>query len=448
MDSLTIAPPRAARPQLMERESLTGLPGRGALMGWLRLGGAGGMSGGMSGGTHGGTSGGTMALLLLKLDQFTALAERHGPEASETILLHVVARVRGAVPDGVRIACVALDEFAIVLPDARPDQAASLAGRLITACAAPFSAGPLIIASASVGVALGHRSGVDPDAMLHQATAALHQAKAEGGGTHRLFEPGLDQQSRQASGLQAELRSALCHDQFELNYQPQFDILTGRPCGIEALLRWHHPEMGLVSPGSFIDVAEQSGLIVPIGRWVTRAACLQASQWGDLRLSVNLSPIQLRDPNLISDIAGALAESRLPPDRLDLEITEGVFLHDTPSTISQLERLRALGVGITLDDFGTGYSSLSYLRLFPFTKLKIDRSFVTPATNDRAAGCIIRAMIDLGRTLGMRVNAEGVETLAQLNLLQAAGCDEVQGFLLARPMAAEALAGMLAATAA
>lgn len=305
----------------------------------------------------------------------------------------------------------------------------------------------MIETTVGIGVTLGHGANADPDATMDQATAALHPAKAEGAGAPRFFEPGLDQRTHHDYALQAELRSALRHNQFNLSYQPQFDILTGRPCGIEALLRWHHPEMGVVAPGTFISVAEQSGLIVPIGRWVTQAACLQAAQWGDLKLSVNLSPIQLHDPNLIYDIAAALADSGLPADRLDLEITEGVFLHDTPSTISQLERLRALGVGITLDDFGTGYSSLSYLRLFPFTKLKIDRSFVTFATNDRAAGCIIRAMIELGRTLGMRVNAEGVETPEQLSLLQAAGCDEVQGYLLARPMAAGPLARLLSAMA-
>ena len=431
MSSLLTARPRVASPPFAAQDGLTGLPGRSALLGWLRLGGI------------SDTPGGTTALVVLHLDQFSTLANRHGAETAETVLLHVVARVRGAVPDNARIACVAVDEFAIVLPETGSDQAASLAGRLIAACAAPFSTGFTIEITVSIGVALSRGGGVDADAMLHQATAALHQAKAEGGGTHRFFESGFDQRTRHDSALQAELRSALRHDQFNLCYQPQFDILTGRPCGIEALLRWHHPEMGVVAPGAFISAAEQSGLIVPIGRWVTQAACLQAAQWGDLRLSVNLSPIQLRDPNLIHDIAAALAESKLPANRLDLEITEGVFLHDTPSTISQLERLRALGIGITLDDFGAGYSSLSYLRLFPFTKLKIDRSFVTFATNDRAAGCIIRAMIELGRTLGMRVNAEGVETPEQLSLLQAAGCDEVQGYLLARPMAAGSLAELL-----
>lgn len=435
MSSLLTARPRVASPPFAAQDGLTGLPGRSALLGWLRLGGI------------SDTPGGTTALVVLHLDQFSTLANRHGAETAETVLLHVVARVRGAVPDNARIACVAVDEFAIVLPETGSDQAASLAGRLIAACAAPFSTGFTIKITVSIGVALSRGGGVDADAMLHQATAALHQAKAEGGGTHRFFESGFDQRTRHDSALQAELRSALRHDQFNLCYQPQFDILTGRPCGIEALLRWHHPEMGVVAPGAFISAAEQSGLIVPIGRWVTQAACLQAAQWGDLRLSVNLSPIQLRDPNLIHDIAAALAESKLPADRLDLEITEGVFLHDTPSTISQLERLRALGIGITLDDFGAGYSSLSYLRLFPFTKLKIDRSFVTFATNDRAAGCIIRAMIELGRTLGMRVNAEGVETPEQLSLLRAAGCDEVQGYLLARPMAAGPLTELLVAMA-
>ncbi len=431
MGSLLTARPRIASPPLAAQNGLTGLPGRSALLGWLRLGGVGNIPGG------------TTALMVLHVDQFSSLAERYGSGTADTVLHHVAAQVRGAIPDRARIACVAVDEVAIVLPETRPDQAASLAGQLVAACAALFSTGLTIGTTVSIGVTLSRGGVVDPDAMLHQATAALHQATAEGGGTHRFFESGLDQRTRHDCALQAELRSALRHDQFNLSYQPQFDILTGRPCGIEALLRWHHPEMGVVGPGTFISAAEQSGLIVPIGRWVTQAACLQAAQWGDLKLSVNLSPIQLRDPNLIHDIVAALANSKLPADRPDLEITEGVFLHDTPSTISQLERLRALGIGITLDDFGAGYSSLSYLRLFPFTKLKIDRSFVTFATNDRAAGCIIRAMIELGRTLGMRVNAEGVETPEQLSLLQAAGCDEVQGYLLARPMAAGPLAELL-----
>ncbi len=441
MDSLPTVLPRPAshpprhtprhtrRATLAIRDGVTGLPGLDALLDWLRF----------------CDAGGTLAVLLLGLDRFDRVSGQHGPDAADTVLRHVVARLRRLAPGGARLARLPGDLFAVLVADARPDQAAALAGRLVAICAPPFSAETAITCSASVGIALGHAGALDAEAMVHQATAALHQAKAEGGGTHRFFEPGLDQHTRQDGALQAELRRALSHGQFELAYQPQFDILTGQPCGIEALLRWRHPEMGVVAPGSFIVAAENSGLIVPIGRWVTRAACMEAARWPGMRLSVNLSPIQLRDPALVHDVASALADSRLPPDRLDLEITEGVFLHDTPSTISQLERLRALGVGITLDDFGTGYSSLSYLRLFPFTKLKIDRSFVSPATADRAASCIISAMIDLGRTLGMRVNAEGVETQAQLRLLQAAGCDEVQGFLLARPLAAAPLAGLLGA---
>ena len=387
-----------------------------------------------------------MALLLLGLDRFGSLADHYGLDSADTVLRHIVARLRCVAPDGARLARLPGDVFAILMPQARPDQAAALAGRLVASCAIPFGAGTAISGSASVGLTLGHAGAVDAEAMLHQAMAALHQAKAEGGATHRFFEPGLDRHTRQDAALQAELRRALRHGQFELNYQPQYDILTGQPCGVEALLRWRHPEMGIVAPGTFISAAETSGVIVPIGQWVMRAACEQIARWPGLRLSVNVSPIQLRDPGLVRDVASALADSGLPADRLDLEITEGVFLHDTPSTISQLERLRALGVGITLDDFGTGYSSLSYLRLFPFTKLKIDRTFVASAINDRAASCIIGAVIGIGRTLGMRLNAEGVETPAQLTLLRAAGCDEVQGFLLARPMAAGPLAGLLAAS--
>ena len=389
---------------------------------------------------------GPVAMVLLRLDGLEGVAVRQGRSVVDTILAHATARLRGAAPSTAVLARLDRDAFALLLPGAQPDQAIVVAGRLVAACAVPFSvAGSSLTLSASAGTALHSGTAPDPDLLLRQATAALHQARAEGGGVHRFFKPGIDLQTRQHLALQAELRRALRHQQFELDYQPQFDILTGRPCGVEALLRWRHPEMGVVAPNDFIGTAEQCGLIVPIGQWVCRVACAQAAAWPGLQLSVNLSPIQLRAPGLVQDVTDALAASGLEPSRLDLEITEGVFLHDTPFTVMQLERLRALGVGITLDDFGTGYSSLSYLRMFPFTKLKVDRSFVAPATADRAAACIIGAMINLGRTLGMRVNAEGVETPAQLRLLQNAGCDEVQGFLLARPMRAQQISDLLGA---
>ena len=264
---------------------------------------------------------------------------------------------------------------------------------------------------------------------------ALYGAKADGRGTYRFFEATMDLKMKARRELEIALRAALAAGQFDLHYQPLVNVDDRRITGCEALLRWHHPERGMISPAEFIPVAEEIGLIVPLGEWVLRKACIDAAAWPpDVKVAVNLSPIQVTNQNIVPVVISALAAAGLPAERLEIEITESVLMHNTAATMATLHKLRELGVNISMDDFGTGYSSLSYLRKFPFDKIKIDRSFISGLPDDAEAIAIVRAVAGLAASLDMTATAEGVETAAQLDMVRALGCVEMQGYLFSRPL--------------
>jgi EAL domain-containing protein (putative c-di-GMP-specific phosphodiesterase class I) len=279
---------------------------------------------------------------------------------------------------------------------------------------------------------------------MRDADIALYLAKTEGRGTVRFFEPEMDARIHIRRMLELDLRNAITRSEFELYYQPIVSLVENKIVGFEALLRWHHPVRGLVSPLDFIPVAEETGMIVAIGEWVLRTACMEAETWPDaLSVAVNLSVVQFKHGDIITTIESALAASGLPASRLELEITESVFLRDTPGTLAVLHQLRAMEIGVALDDFGTGYSSLSYLHKFPFSKIKIDQSFVRDLLTNKESMSIVRAVTGLGNSLGIKTLAEGVETLEQLNKLRNKGCTEVQGYFLSRPRPANELPMMI-----
>jgi len=287
----------------------------------------------------------------------------------------------------------------------------------------------------SVGITLCTREdGVtQPALLLSQADIALYQAKTRKRGTYCFFQPMMHAALHRRKQMERDLRRALAEGTLEVHFQPIMSIDTRRMIGAEALARWSHPEHGMVPPSEFIPLAESAGLISELGAWVLRTACAHAAQWDGLCLAVNLSPEQVRRPGLVEMVSKVLQETGLPPSRLELEITEGSLLHETTHTVTTLSRLRGLGVSIALDDFGTGFSSLSYLRRYPFTKLKVDRSFVASMAADKATAAIVQAVVSLGRSLSMRIIAEGVETEAQLTMLHTMSCDAAQGYLLGRP---------------
>ena len=311
--------------------------------------------------------------------------------------------------------------------------------------AAPFEIdGQLMAVGVSIGIAIAPHDSLDGDVLLRSADLALYRAKAEGRGCWLFFRPEMNAQSQLRRKLELDLRRALAHDEFELFYQPIVDIASLRVSGFEALLRWRHPERGLVPPDKFIPLAEEVGLIVPIGEWVLEQACLQAASWpGGKKIAVNLSPAQFASRSLVQAAADALRRSGLAASRLELEITETVMLQDTEETLATLHRLKALGVRIAMDDFGTGYSSLSYLQRFPFDKVKIDRCFTQELGVSRESGPIVRAVVSLCAGLEMVTTAEGVETEDQLARLAEAGCREAQGFLFSRPQPAGEIEEMI-----
>ena len=377
-----------------------------------------------------------LALLYLDLDKFKYINDTLGHPAGDALLEAAALRLRNCVRESDLVARLGGDEFAtLYLSPALPDAAAGLAQRIIETLSAPYQLDQRQVeVGVSIGIAIASGADIDGDTLLRNADMALYQAKANGRGTYAIFESDMEVRLRARLTVEAELRIALERSQFELYYQPVYDVQTGRSSGFEALLRWNHPTRGLVSPGQFVPLAEDMGLIRQIGGWIVRQACLDAVQlMGNDRIAVNLSPVQLEDDEIVGIVGAALAESGLNPARLELEITETALLNDSAATTAILHRLSALGLTIALDDFGTGYSSLSYLRCFPFDTIKIDRSFVSEmATRDDCAA-IVNSIVSLASKLGMRTVAEGVETEEQLKLVRDAGCTAVQGYLLARP---------------
>ena len=386
------------------------------------------------------------AVLYLDLDRFKTINDTLGHATGDRLLQAVAGRLRGCVRDGDVVARLGGDEFSILLPAvAGAEEVGALSRRIAEALSLPYVLGGHTVASGtSIGIALAPAEGGTASQMLQQADLALYQAKAEGRGTHRFYAPLMDELLRRRQQFELDLRHAVQAGEFELHYQPLFDLRSRRICGFEALLRWHHPLRGAVLPGEFIPVAEEIGLIAPLGAWVLRQACRDAAGWPEgIRVAVNLSPSQLQDPRLVGQVRAALAESGLPAARLELEITESVLLSVSPEVLGTLHGLRALGLRVALDDFGTGYSSLSCLHHFPFDKIKIDRSFVADMAAGGNALAIVRAVAGLGRDLCMVTTAEGVETAAQLEQARAQGCTEVQGYLLGHPQPAARVAAML-----
>lgn len=384
-------------------------------------------------------NGSLFALHCLDLDQFKAINDTLGHPAGDSLLIEAARRVQHAAR-GHFVARLGGDEF-VVLQRVDDDRDAidRLARDILQEMAQTVCLdGNEVVPSTSIGIAIASQDGMDSGTLLRNADLALYRAKEAGRGTYAFFEESLNERAQQRRQLETDLRLALERGEFELNYQPLFDLEHNRICSFEALLRWHHPKRGSISPVDFVPVAEETGLIVPIGAWVVREACAQAAGWpGNVRVAVNVSAVQFHRGSLSETILRALADSGLAPERLEVEITESVFLEGGDATLRLLHSLRALGVRIALDDFGTGYSSLSYLQSFPFDKLKIDRSFIQNLLTRDGATAIVHAITELANALGMETTAEGVEETAQLMELRAHGCSSVQGYLFAEPMSAE-----------
>ena len=377
---------------------------------------------------------GRIALMCLDLDRFKAVNDTLGHMAGDQLLTEVARRLKKCARKGDVIARMGGDEFAIIQDIHHPDDARHLAGRIVDAMKAPFVInGARVEVGVSVGIALAPDDGLDGNNLLSRADMAMYRAKAEGHGWC-VYQPEMDEELHRRMALEQDLRSALKNGEFELFFQPLLDLGNNAIVSFETLLRWRHPVRGLVSPLDFIPLAEETGLIVPIGEWVLKAACKAAAAWpADWRVAVNISPVQFRNRSLVNLVRKALKSSGLNARRLELEITESVILSDVKHNLQVLNDIRALGVRIAMDDFGTGYSSLSYLRTFPFDKIKIDRSFIRDLTQDKNALSIVRAITDMAQSLGVRITAEGVETEAQMEALKALNCHEAQGFLIGRP---------------
>ena len=381
-----------------------------------------------------------VAVLCVDLDLFKNVNDSFGHPMGDRLLKAVADRLRSEVRGNNLVARLGGDEFAVILAsDVSPNEASDYATRLIQILSAGYDIdGIEVVIGASIGIALSPGDGATSEELMRNADMALYRAKSDGGGVHRFFEREMDRQAQKRRDMEVDLRRAFANGEFELHYQPLVDIAADRISGFESLLRWRHPEKGMISPADFIPVAEDIGLIAPLGEWVLREACSEAVKWpAEIKVAVNLSPVQFRSRNLVQVVISALANSGLSPRRLELEITESLFLAETEANLATLHQLRELGVSISMDDFGTGYSSLSYLRSFPFDKIKIDRSFVKDLAQRSDCVAIVRAISGLGRSLNITTTAEGVETMDQLDWLRAEGCNEVQGFLFsaAKPAA-------------
>ncbi len=377
------------------------------------------------------------ALLCLDLDLFKTVNDTLGHWIGDALLKAVAERLCTTVRAGHLVVRLGGDEFAVLLPRTQStDQAESLARRLLEVLGKPYEIhGQEVRIGASIGIALAPHDGTDADLLLKAADMALYAAKAAGRGTYRFFHKSMADRLRAKRQLEADLRSAIDNDELELHYQPLLNIAGKSVSGFEALMRWNHPLRGMISPGEFIPIAEETGLIVPLGAWAIRKACEQATTWPEgLYVAVNVSPIQFQDGNLVATVAEVLAATGLAPSRLELEITETILMQESDPGVRILHQLRELGVRIAMDDFGTGYSSLSYLRSFPLDKIKIDRAFVKDLRAGAASDVIIRSVIDIAKTLHMTTTAEGVETRDQFELLGALGCSEAQGYYLSKPV--------------
>ncbi|KJC57243.1 diguanylate cyclase [Bradyrhizobium sp. LTSPM299] len=376
-----------------------------------------------------------VAVLMLGLDNFKAVNDTLGHGIGDKLLRGVAKRLRSTLRDEDALARLNSDEFTIVQNGVvRPEDAVLLAKRILDAIGEPYLLeGHSVLIGASIGIAMSPGDGEDSEKLLKSADMALSRAKSEFRGTFSFFEAEMDARARSRRKIETDLRDAIQNEGLRPYYQPLIDLASGRITGFEALVRWPHPERGMISPGEFIPVAEETGLINALGGLMLHRACMDAAQWpDDVRVAVNLSPLQFRTGNLLPLVTDALKRSGLPARRLELEITETLLLEKSSQVLATLHALRTLGVRISMDDFGTGYSSLSYLRSFPFDKIKIDQSFVRDLGSNRDAQAIVRSIISLGMGLGVTITAEGVETESELSCLRAEGCHEGQGFLFSR----------------
>jgi diguanylate cyclase (GGDEF)-like protein len=390
--------------------------------------------------------GARFALLCLDLDRFKTVNDTLGHPVGDKLLRQVAERLEACVREGDTVARLGGDEFAVVLLDSgEPNEIDALAARMIGVISAPYVIdGHQIGIGTSIGIAVAPADGSAAHDLLKNADTALYEAKANGRGTSCFYEASMNAALQSRRALEMNLCQAISGDEFQLCYQPLVNATSRRVSSFEALIRWHHPERGIIPPDIFIPVAESSGLIGAIGQWVLGRACLDALSWpDDIKVAVNLSSSQFKDKNLVNIVRGALAASELPPERLELEITESVLLHDSAAVLAMLREIKNLGVQISMDDFGTGYSSLSYLRSFPFDKIKIDRSFIKDLPDDPNSLAIVRAIVGLSRTFGMTVTAEGVESEEQAILLEREHCTTLQGYLFSRPVPADSLSELI-----
>ena len=387
------------------------------------------------------------AVHCLDLDHFKTVNDTLGHPVGDDLLKAVAKRLAEVVPTSCFVARIGGDEFAIVQSDVtQPEQCSQLASRIVEHVGKPYDIdGRHIVVGTSIGIAIAPHDGANPDQLLKNADMALYLAKGDGRGTHRFFEREMDKRLQARRLLELDLRKAIANGEFELHYQPIINLKTGAANSFEALIRWNHPKRGMISPAQFIPLAEETGLILPLGEWVLRTACAQAVKWPEtIGVSVNLSATQFKGRNLVQLALNALAASGLEPKRLDLEITETVLLQDEANTLAVLHQLRDLGIRVSLDDFGTGYSSLAYLRNFPFDKIKIDRSFVRDMLVRKDCRAIVRAVVGLAQSLDVTTTVEGIETEQQRDAAMADGCNEGQGFLFAKPMPEREVADYIA----
>jgi diguanylate cyclase (GGDEF)-like protein len=386
------------------------------------------------------------AVMFLDLDRFKVINDTLGHRIGDLLLQEVGGRLKQVVEPGVLLARLGGDEFSILVPAAGSRaEVGDMAQRLLDCIGPPFDIdGYKVRTGASIGIAMGPGDGRNVDDLLVAADLALYAVKADSRGTFRFYSHAMSTELNDRREIETDLRTAIERGELELHYQPIIDLQDDCVAGFEALARWRHPVKGLIPPGLFIPVAEDTGLIMPIGEWALDAACREAARWpGELKIAVNLSPVQLLAPDLGERIEHLLAATGLAPHRLELEITEQIVLEDNENTIATLRRLKALGVRIAMDDFGTGYSSLSYLRTFPFDKVKIDRSFVADLVHGTDRVVIVQAVVSIARALGMTTTAEGVESDYQCEFLAALGCDEAQGFLFSGAVPADEIAGII-----
>ena len=372
------------------------------------------------------------ALLYIDIDEFKGINDSLGHHVGDELLKFVAARLKSCIRETDLVARLSGDEFAVIQTNiSGVDEVVKFVTRIHEAIRQPYQClGHQLSTDASIGIALAPRDGTELDQLIKNADLAMYGAKANGRRTHRFFEPAMDASAKARLMMQQDLRQALIDGGFEIHYQPVVDLRTDQVTGCEALLRWRHPERGMISPAEFIPVAEDTGLIVELGEWVLKTACAEAATWPpQVRLAVNVSPVQLKCPTLALKVAAALAASGLPASRLELEITEAVLIRDDETALAILHQLRAIGVRIGLDDFGTGYSSLSYLKLFPFDKIKIDRCFVGDVAELEGSSAIVQAVVNIAAARNMTTTAEGVETEQQRQRLRALGCTEMQGYL-------------------